>query len=209
MKHPLVRSTSIIALSVMLNGLISLQTSAADLDKLVEDCVDCHGTDGVSTIPEVPSIGGFSFQYFLDSMVAYIDEDRLCPEFEYPEGPDKGDKTTMCKIAEDLSEDDTEELAEYYAEKPFVRAKQKFDPVLAEKGKPVHDDLCEKCHVDGGSLASDDAGILAGQWMPYLEVTFRDYSTGDRKQPKKMKKKMEKLDDTTTEQLIHYYGSLN
>ena len=209
MKHLIVSSASIIALSAMLSGLISLQSSAADIDKLTEACADCHGVEGVSTIAEVPTIGGFSSQYFLDSMVAYIDEDRPCPEFKYPAGPDKGEKITMCKIAEDISEDDTEELAEYYAGKPFVHAKQKFDSKLAEKGKAVHDDLCEKCHGDGGSLASDDAGLLAGQWMKYLEVTFQDYSSGDRKQPKKMKKKMKKLDDTTTEQLIHYYGSFN
>jgi sulfide dehydrogenase cytochrome subunit len=207
MKHLIVRSTSIIALSVMFNVLIPLESSATELGKLTESCNDCHGKDGISTDPDVPIIGGFSAQYLMDSMAAYIDEDRPCPEAEYLGGPNKGEKTDMCKIAEDLSEDDNEAIAEHYAGKPFVPAKQEFDAALVEKGEAVHDELCEKCHSDGGSLASDDAGILAGQWIPYQEITYKDYASGDRAQPKKMKKKMKKLDDETTKQLIHYYAS--
>jgi len=207
-KQIAVKLTSTVALSVMLGGLIIMDVSAADIDKLVEDCTHCHGKDGASTEPKAPIIGGFSAQYLMDSMAAYVDKDRPCPEFEYPDGPHKGDKTDMCKIADDISEGDVKEIAEHFASKPFVPAKQKFDAALAAKGKDVHDELCEKCHSAGGSLASDDAGILAGQWIPYQEQTYKDYSSGDRKQPKKMKIKMKKLDDETTKQLIHYYSSM-
>lgn len=207
MKQTAKRKISTLAIGIVLGACVMSHVAAADISKLTEDCAHCHGKDGASTVPEVPVIGGFSKQYMLDSMAAYRDKDRPCPEFEYPEGPHKGDKTDMCKIADDLSEDDTLAIAKHYAAKPFVRAKQKFDAALAEKGKGVHDELCEKCHSAGGSLASDDAGILAGQWIPYQEATYKDYSTGERAQPKKMKKKMDKLDEETTKQLIHYYGS--
>jgi len=99
-------------------------------------------------------------------------------------------------------------LGEHYAGKPFVRAKQKFDPALAAKGKPIHDDLCEKCHEEGGSLASADAGILAGQWTPYMRHAFKTFSSGERPMTKKMKKKYEKLKDEDIEALINYYASL-
>ena len=207
-KQVAVKLTSTVALSVMLSGLIIIDVSAADIDKLIEDCTHCHGKDGASSDPDVPIIGGFSAQYLMDSMAAYVDKDRLCPEFEYPEGPHKGDKTDMCKIADDISEKDVKGIAKHFASKPYVPAKQAFDAALAAKGKDVHDELCEKCHSAGASLASDDAGILAGQWMSYQEANYRDYSAGDRKQPKKMKIKMKKLDDETTKQLIHYYSSL-
>lgn len=208
LKQVIARLASTIIISVMLNGMAVMNVSAADINKLVEDCSHCHGKDGISTDPDVPIIGGFSAQYLIDSMAAYVDKDRPCPEAEYPEGPDKGDKTDMCEIADDLSNDETEEISKYFASKPYVPAKQKYDAALAEKGKAVHDELCEKCHSAGGSLASDDAGILAGQWIPYQEVTYKDYSTGDRAQPKKMKIKMKKLDEETTKQLIHYYSSM-
>lgn len=207
-KQVIIKLTSTVALGAMFSGLVIIDATAADINKLVEDCTHCHGKDGTSSEPEVPIIGGFSAQYLMDSMAAYVDKDRPCPEFEYPEGPHKGDKTDMCKIADDISEDDVKGIAKHFAGKPFVPAKQAFDAALAAKGKDVHDELCEKCHSAGGSLASDDAGILAGQWIPYQEATYKDYSAGDRAQPKKMKKKMKKLDDETTKQLIHYYGSL-
>ncbi len=69
---------------------------------------------------------------------------------------------------------------------------------------------CEKCHADGGSSAEDDAGILAGQWQPYLKWTLDDYNSGDREMYKKMAKKMNKMlkkeGDEGITQLLHYYA---
>ncbi len=195
-----------LGVSFSVSGFVNV--SFADLAKDLEGCAYCHGKDGASTDPHVPIIGGMSAIVLEDAMIAYSDEERSCPEYEYPEGPDKGKKTTMCEIADDLSKKETKAIAEYLAGKPFVRAKQEFDATLVEKGKEVHDELCEKCHAEAGSLASDDAGMLAGQWIPYLEHTFKDYAAGTRPMTKKMKKKMKKLDDESTNALIQYYGSL-
>lgn len=207
MKQAVIKLISTTALGAMLSGLIIIDASATDIGKLTETCTDCHGKDGASEDSDVPIIGGMSEQYMLDSMATYVAKDRPCPEYEYEQGPNKGKKTSMCKIAEDLSEDETKELAKFYASKEFVRAKQTTDPEKAARGKKIHKTNCEKCHEDGGSSPDDDAGILAGQWMPYLESSFKDYALDKRTQPKKMKPKMDKLSDTGTEDLIHYYGS--
>ena len=98
-------------------------------------------------------------------------------------------------------------LAQNFAEKKFVRTPQKFDPALAKKGKDVHDKNCEKCHSEGGSLASDDASILAGQKMAYLKEQTEFFLGGKRTMPKKMKPKLEGLDKAEVEAVIHYYGS--
>lgn len=180
---------------------------AADAQELVKPCADCHGEDGASTEPEVPIIGGFSATYTTDSMIAYQGEERPCPESEYVTGDKKGQKTTMCGIARELSENDIEKIAAWFAAKPFVRASQESDPALAAKGEKIHEDNCKKCHADGGSLASDDSGILAGQWMPYLRQAFKEFSAGDRPMVKKMKPKYEKLEAADIEALVHYYGS--
>lgn len=199
---------ALMAGTALLSLILTTNLSAAEVAKLVEDCDQCHGKDGASTEPEVPIIGGISALVLNDTMIAYKGEERPCPETEYPAGAKKGQKTTMCKLSADLSEDEIKQLGDHYAGKPFVRAKQKFDPALAAKGKPVHDDLCEKCHEEGGSLASNDAGILAGQWMPYMRHAFKGYSSGDRPMTKKMKKKYKKLSDEDIEALIHYYASI-
>ncbi|MDH5613371.1 MAG: c-type cytochrome [Gammaproteobacteria bacterium] len=208
MKHKLIKVASMMALGIMLNGLVMINVSAADIGKLVEGCDYCHGKDGASTNSKVPIIGGFSAPYMIDAMKTYKNKERPCPEYEYPEGPNKGKKATMCEIADDISEGDTKELANHFAAKPFVRAtNQPFDPVLAEKGKVVHEDLCVKCHDKGGSLPSDDSSILAGQWMDYTRQALKDYSAGKRPMIKKMEKKYKKLNEEDFEALVHYFGS--
>lgn len=181
-------------------GLFSLSLAtgawAADVNKLVENCVNCHGKDGASAKSDVPNIGGFSAPYLGDSMTAYKQKERPCP-----------DTKIMCIVAKDLSDGDVKEMAKYFAGKKFVRAKQKFDPALAVKGKKIHENDCEKCHSEGGSLASDDAGILAGQWMPYLKQELKAFKTGARPMVKKMKPKIEKLQQADIDALVNYYGS--
>lgn len=203
-----VTGLALMAGTALVSLILTTSVSAADVTKLVEDCDQCHGKDGASTEPDVPIIGGISALVLDDTMIAYKEKERPCPEAEYLTGDKKGQKTTMCKIAKDLNDKEIKELGKYYAGKPFVRAKQEFDPALAAKGKPVHDKLCEKCHEEEGSLASNDAGILAGQWIPYMRLAFKGYSSGDRPMTKKMKKKYKKLKDGDIEALIHYYASI-
>lgn len=198
-----------VTLALALLSIVPLSGAvAADLAKLTEECAHCHGKDGVSTEPTVPTIAGMSDFFISEAMLIYQDRDRPCVEAEYLEGPDKGSKTDMCKIADELGENEIEALAKFYAEKPFVRAKQDFDAAKAEVGAKVHDRACEKCHEDGGSVAEDDAGLLAGQWMPYLRQAFEAYDAGSRPMAKKMKPKYEDLSAEDKENLLHYYGSL-
>ena len=193
--------------TVLFSLFLATGAWAADVNKLVESCANCHGKDGAITESDVPIIGGYSAPYITDSMTAYKKKERPCPETKYRVGEKKGTKTDMCQIAKDPSDGDIKQMAQYFAGKKFVRAKQEFDPALAKKGREIHERSCEKCHAEGGSLASDDGGILAGQWMPYLEETFKEYESGKRPMPKKMKPKMDKLDKAAVDALIHYYGS--
>ena len=170
-------------------------------------CADCHGKDGASTESDVPSIGGLSEQYILDSMEAYRDKKRPCPESKYRAGDTKRPPTDMCQVASKLGAEGAAAEAKEYAAKPFVKAKQKFDAAKATMGKKLHDQACEKCHSEGGTLADDDAGILAGQWLPYLKASFGEFASGARPMPEKMKPKFEPLKAEEREALLHYYAS--
>ena len=202
-----VRIIAPLCMGALLSGPLILDAAAADIATLVGPCEDCHGKDGASQESEIPSIGGFSAQYIIDSLAVYRDKSRPCEEIKYPAGAHKGDTTDMCKVAADLSEEDTGLVAQHYAGKPFVRAKQTFDAELAKRGKGIHDLECKKCHEDGGSSPDDDAGILAGQWMPYLDDQFEEYASGKRPMPEKMKPKMDKLSADDIKALVNYYGS--
>jgi sulfide dehydrogenase cytochrome subunit len=199
---------TLLACSALFGFSLAGGASAADVAKLTETCANCHGKDGASTESEVPIIGGMSAEYIKLSLVSYSKKERPCPETEVKAGPKKGTKTDMCKVAKELSDGDIKDVAGYYAGKKFVRAKQKFDPTLAKKGKEIHDINCDKCHSNSGSAASDDAGILAGQWIPYLEETFKQYSAGKRPMEQKMKPKIEKLDKAGVDALVNFYGSV-
>ena len=194
----------------LLLGITLATTSvwAAEAGKLAEGCANCHGKDGVSTESDVPTIAGFSAAYVEDSLNHYKKKERHCPEATYHSGDKKGQKTDMCKVANDLSAADIKQLAQFYAGKKFVRAEQKFDPALAKKGKEIHERSCEKCHSENGSVAKDDSGMLAGQWMPYLKEALSDFKAGKRPIDKKMKPKIEKLDQADFDALVNYYGSL-
>ena len=86
-----------------------------------------------------------------------------------------------------------------------------FDEGKAKKGYVLHDKFCEKCHEDGGRSAEDDAGILAGQWTPYLQFTLNDILSGERQMPKKMAKRVEALQERVGDEgfdfLVNYWAS--
>ena len=183
--------------------LITFGFGASADDALVSPCFDCHGKNGVSTESDVPTA------FFVeDSLFIFRDGDRDCGPFEFKAGDTSRPAKDHCEIANELSDDDLTTIAEFFAGEAFVSQAQTTDPALVAKGKEIHDADCEKCHTEGGSVQDDDAGILAGQWMPYLQKSMDDYMSGSRYQDKKMKEKTEKLSAEDIEALVHYYGSL-
>jgi sulfide dehydrogenase cytochrome subunit len=181
--------------------------SAADIDTTMKGCNDCHGDNGVSQSNDVPTIAGMDAFGIADGLFMYRDEERPCSESEYRQGDTSRAATTMCAVAAELSDDDIEALGDAYAELTFVPAVQDFDAALAEAGAAIHDKQCDKCHSEGGSNVDDEASILSGQWMAYLEASFADYASGDRPTDKKMKEKLEALSADDVTALVHYYAS--
>jgi sulfide dehydrogenase cytochrome subunit len=181
--------------------------AAGDVNKLVETCAGCHGKDGASQDPNVPIIGGVASSNLHDNLVAYQNKERPCPEAKFAEGSRKGQKTDMCQIAKELSEADINQVAQYFSAKKFVPAQQKFDEALAKEGKAYFSSHCEKCHTEGGSIAADESGILAGQWIPYLKSSLDEFMSGKRPMDKKMKPKIDELNQQKADALINYLGS--
>ena len=198
---------ALLATSALFGFTVATSAVAADVNKLAESCVNCHGKDGASTESDVPNIGGYSAAYFTDALKAYKSKDRPCVETKIRSGDKKGTKSDMCQIVKDMSDADIKALAQLFSEKKFVRTAQKADAALVKKGKDVHDKNCEKCHSEGGSLASDDAGLLAGQKMAYLKEQTEFFLGGKRTMPKKMKPKLEGLDKSEVEAVLNYYAS--
>ena len=183
------------------------QARASGLEDTIAKCNACHGDNGVSEWNDMPTIAGIDAFVHSEALLAYQAEERPCGEAEYRQGDCMGESATMCDAVQGLSEDDIEAIAEHYAALPFVPAKQDFDADLAAAGKAIHDSECSRCHSDGGSNPEDEASILAGQWMGYLEKSFAQFASGERYQPDKMKDKMDPLTDEQVAALVHYYAS--
>lgn len=192
-KHPFIK------MALLGGGLILALTAQAETpsaEALAYTCVGCHGANGVSAGPATPSIAGISQDFFTENMQGYASG-------EIP-------STIMGRIAKGYSEEEIELLGGYFSQQKFMPAMQDSDPALAASGAKLHEKYCEKCHAEGGSSAEDDAGILAGQWTPYLTWTLDDYNSGHREMYKKMAKKMNKMldkkGDESLTQLLNYYA---
>ena len=113
-------------------------SQAADIPALIlaAPCAACHGAEGASVGPVMPTLAGMNYQYFLSTMLSYQRDKR------------KG--TVMNRVAKGYTEDELEAMAEYFEELKFQPAKQDFDKALAARGKELHPKYCqEKCHQKG------------------------------------------------------------
>ncbi|MDE2236204.1 MAG: c-type cytochrome [Gammaproteobacteria bacterium] len=200
MRHYLIALLSIFAL-FMVAGTASAAAPAA-----AQECEGCHGPNGVSPNKDIPIIAGMSAFYLDGEIQAYQKGLRPCPKTKFPHDPAKP-ATDMCDVAKKLSPADATAVDKFFASQKFVPANQSFDAKLAAIGKQIHSEDCELCHTDGGSVADDDAGILAGQWSAYLQETFKEYQSGKRQIPDKMKPKIMSLSSDQVKALVNYYAS--
>ncbi|MDX1626490.1 MAG: c-type cytochrome [Wenzhouxiangellaceae bacterium] len=191
---------------VSLGSFLALgsQVAFAEAPEVVQACTACHSEDGFSKDPEVPTIAGAS-DYFLENQMAiFAAEARPC-EADYFEQESETDAESHCALASSLSEDEQIEAAGYYAGQPFRAFDQEVDEALAAQGAAIHEANCERCHSDAGTLALDDAGILAGQPKAYLIEQFEHFKAGERWQPEKMQPEMD-LDDQEMQALAEFYA---
>lgn len=200
---------STLLVCVILSGMsYSNQATAADVENMVEPCFACHGKGGVSTETEVPSIAGYSEDYFVYSLQMYQKKERPCIEAEYYAGSKKGQKTSMCEIVKGMSEKEFEQMSEYFSDQEFVRSRQTYDAELAQKGEEIHKTKCDECHSKAGGSPEDNAGLLGGQKMDYLREQIKFVKEGKRFTSKKMRLRLEALGDDEMEAVVHYYGSI-
>ncbi len=200
-KYLFVSSTVVLSLVVFFSALSSAYADASagtpSARMLANTCAGCHGTKGSSAGPASPTIAGISHDYFIETMEAYQSGERP--------------STIMKRIARGYSQKEIELMASYFSQQAFVRLPQDHDSNAARRGKKLHKKYCEKCHEEDGRSAEDDAGILAGQWQPYLRFTLEDFTSGKRPMEKKMKKRMNKLDkahgQAGIDDLVHFYAS--
>ncbi|HYG86661.1 MAG TPA: c-type cytochrome [Azospirillum sp.] len=166
-------------------------------EMLVNTCAGCHGTDGASLGPAAPTIASLSTEYFVLSMKGYQSGKRP--------------STVMARIAKGFTDEQIKAMAAYLQSKPFVRVAQPFDAAKAKTGKALAKKYCESCHENEGRTG-EGVGVLAGQWLPYMEFAMAEFRSGAREMERRQAKKYEELmadhGEAGFTAILHYYASV-
>lgn len=180
-------------------GLTTKAAQAADIavEALAAPCAGCHGADGTSIGLAMPTIAGLPKEYFVEAMVGYKTD--LKPS------------TVMGRIAKGYTDKQMEQLAAYFADKPFGRPPQPVDAARVAKGKALVGKYCERCHENEGRDA-DGVGVLAGQKLIYMQFSVADFLSGKREMEKRQKQKFDELladhGKDAFDDILHYYASV-
>ena len=147
--------------------MLAVPALAQSFDERLAVCLACHGENGVSQTPEVPSLA------------AMPDKFTLIQIYLFREGMRKVE--IMNDVAKGLSDDDLRKFSEYFAKlPPPPAAPDATDPAIAARAQAVivrtH---CASCHNPDFS-GREQMPRLAGQREDYLLKSLRDYKGGLR-----------------------------
>lgn len=128
-------------------------------------CASCHGTQGISTNPMVPSLAGQDGTYLKNQLQNFRQRHRR--------------HAAMQGVLSRLTPEDMAEMALYYEKQPPMRGKGVSKKTKI--GEPVYEG-CKGCH---GNSATGSRGVprLAGQQAVYLERELLKYQAGTRSTP--------------------------
>ncbi len=152
-------------------------------------CAGCHGVDGNSTKPGMPSLAGQHRGYFIAAMQAYKDGTRKHPMMT----PQMAtlDTVTMQNVASYLAAQSIRPRS-----KPAVG-----DPAAGERLSAN----CGGCHGLQGHTIDARTPALAGQDPQYLVETMKYYRDGTRKH-EEMKAMLVAMKDDDLQHIAAYYA---
>jgi cytochrome c553 len=147
--------------------LIALFISTAGAQERLNLCAACHGEDGNSTNPEVPSIAGQPQLFIENQLILFREELR------------KSDQ--MLPVVKGLKDAEIVKLAQHFSKLP-ARSMEgtPADAALVKQGRAKAKELrCGICHLSDFS-GQKQMPRLAGQRELYLEREMRAYRDGKR-----------------------------
>ena len=150
--------------------LAPLPASAYDAEagrqKAAETCAPCHGKDGISEQPTIPSLAGQKNDYVVLALY----------QFRAGHRPSE----VMEPLAKPLIDDDLGNLAAYFsALKPWKAERKASAPAAALGPALAQQNRCIQCH--GPGLAGQESvPRIAGQKMDYLITQLRAFHAGNR-----------------------------
>jgi cytochrome subunit of sulfide dehydrogenase len=178
---------------------------AEDAPPVVALCTQCHGEVGPSPFPGVPTIHGLPPGVIENALYDFREALRPCRKSECSTDGRCPDMS-MCDITAEMSDEEMDRLAYWYAAQPFANHQDPYDPGLAARGQALHERHCEICHTNYGSDPLDDASMLRGQRKDYLRRALEDFQQGRRVALDAMDERLRTLSDEELDALAEFYS---
>lgn len=184
------------ACALLCAAAVAAQAQNVDAGRKKADaCVACHGPNGNSADPLIPSLAGQTARYIYLQLRDFREGRRVEPRMDF--------------FIASLTREDMFDIAAFFAaQKPRPNA-FKADPARAARGKAKADEvLCTMCHL-GGFLGQNEIPRVGGQNYDYIVKQMRDFKAGKRTNDAgNMASVTRTLTDRDIEDLAHYLSSL-
>jgi cytochrome c553 len=168
---PRVENMKRIALALFASGLGLFATANATADAAAgktkaETCMACHGPGGNSVNGMYPTLAGQTARYLFLQLRDFKEGRRNDP--------------VMSPMAANLSREDMQDLADYFAsQKPAGNNFKTDQGRVALGAKKADETLCTMCHL-GQLKGQNEIPRLAGQQFEYVVKQLKDFKSKTR-----------------------------
>jgi sulfide dehydrogenase cytochrome subunit len=101
----------VLAFGLVLPGVVAAEAA----QDMIAECEACHGPGGVSTVADTPSLAGDGVAYLRKLLDEFTFYERHCTLTSYRYGDRPKTPTNMCNVANSLSDEEKQAVAEYFA----------------------------------------------------------------------------------------------
>jgi len=158
-----------------------------------KQCAVCHGEDGNSRMPNIPSLAGQPEFFIINQL------------FLMREGVRKVE--AMAALVKDLKDDDLQALAKHYAALPAKPSGEAIDQALVQRGNELAATRrCVSCHQPSFAGA-DQIPRIAKQRVDYLTTALKELRNGRPGSDTLMSAAVAGLSDADLAALAHYAAS--
>jgi len=169
-KRPGARRAAVVILIAALPSLAYSQVAdAADINagrQKAQTCIACHGPDGNSVNPAVPSLAGQPNQFIETQLVMFREGNRKDPQ--------------MSPLAANLTNADVNDLAAYFSTQTRAPLAHTTAPDKVAAGRRLTEQYhCVACHGPA-LMGQQHIPRLAGQQFEYLRTQLQGFKAGTR-----------------------------
>jgi cytochrome c553 len=153
-----------LAAAGLFSGVAAAQTMA--LAERLTQCAACHGDDGHSRTPNVPSLAGQPEFFLVNQLFLFREGVRKIPG--------------MSELTKGLKDDDLVAIAKHFAAIQPKASDEPIDPALVKRGAALAEPMrCASCHLPSFA-GQEQMPRLAKQRVDYLIHSLKEFRDNKR-----------------------------